>query len=252
MTSPKHTLFDPSSIADTLARAWSTGARLSDDQVPVADEDQAYAVQAAVAARLGPVGGWKVGARDDAAQPNGAALPASAQAASGARLALPAHSLRGVELEVAVRLRADLRAGAGRDEVLAAIGEVMPAIEIVDSRMARGREAPAPARLADLQSHGALVLGAPCGIDPGTLDMKRVRAQLWFNGQAQADMTGAHTAPDLWRLIAWLAGQAQAMGVPLRAGQVVTTGTCTGLLLAPASARVVGELEGIGRVEVAL
>lgn len=255
MTSNAAPSIAPSSIADALAHAWTTGERLSNEQVPAADEAQAYAVQAAVAARLGPVGGWKVGARDDVSEPNCAPLPASGLVATGARLGLPAQSLRGVELEVAVRLGKDLPAPNGlpsREDVLAAIGEVIPAIEIVDSRMAQGRAAPAMARLADLQSHGALVLGTPSGVDPRHLAMPRVHAHLTFNGETVADMTGAHTAPDLWRLVAWLAVQAQAMGLPLRAGQVVTTGTCTGCILAPEGARVVGELAGIGRVELTL
>ncbi len=246
-----NTAFDPRSIADALARAWAGADRLASDQVPVADADQAYQVQGQLAARLGPVGGWKVGAANDQAEPNCAPLPASVVVPQGSPLAVPARSLRGIELEVAVRLGADLLPGdalLAPEAIASAIDAVMPAIEIVDSRLAEGRGAPVPAKLADLQSHGALVLGAPVRTDLRGIDLRTLRAQLWFDGRSVADTTGGHTAPDVMRLIAWLARHAQARGLPLRAGQVITTGSCTGLVMAPAGARVEGEVAGLGRV----
>ncbi len=243
--------FDPRPIADTLARAWQGADRLANGDVPVTDADQAYAVQDALIARLGPAAAWKVGAANDQAEPNCAPLPASVVVAQGTPLAVPARSLRGMELEVAVRLGADLLPGDALlppEAIAAAIDAVMPAIEIVDTRLAEGRNAPVPAKLADLQSHGALVLGAPVKADLRSIDLRTLRAQLWFDGQRVADTTGGHVAPDVMRLIAWLARHAQARGLPLRAGQVITTGTCTGLLMAPAGARVEGEVAGLGRV----
>ncbi len=243
--------FDPRPIAETLARAWHGADRLPNDQVPVTDAGQAYAVQNELVARLGPVAGWKVGAAHDQAEPNCAPLPAPVVVAQGTPLAVPARSLRGIELEVAVRLGADLLPGDALlppEAIAAAIDAVMPAIEIVDTRLAQGRDAPVPAKLADLQSHGALVLGAPLPADLRSIDLRTLRAQLWFDGQRVADTTGGHVAPDVMRLIAWLARHAQARGLPLRAGQVITTGTCTGLLMAPAGARIEGEVAGLGRV----
>ena len=243
--------FDPRPIADTLARAWHGADRLATSDVPVADMAQAYAVQNELAARLGPVGGWKVGAPNDQSEPNCAPLPAAVVVAQGTPLALPARSLRGIELEVAVRLGADLLPGDALlppEAIAAAIDAVMPAIEVVDTRLAEGPAAPPPARLADLQSHGALVLGSPMKADLRDIDLRTLRAQLWFDGQRVADTTGGHVAPDVMRLIAWLARHAQARGLPLRAGQVITTGTCTGLQRAPAGARVEGDVAGLGRV----
>lgn len=245
------TSFDPASIALSLARSWQGAARLADDQVPVADATQAYAVQNALLAQLGPLAGWKVGAAHDTAEPNCAPLPAGCLHPSDASVGLPARSMRGIEVEVAVRLRADLLPGdrlLSREEIAAAVGEVMPAIEVVDSRLARGREAPVPAKLADLQSHGALVLGAPVAVDPLSVDVGSLHARLTFNGDVAFDGASTHPAPDIWRLLAWLARHAQARGLPLRAGQVVTTGSCTGLPFAPAGAHIEAELAGLGRV----
>lgn len=247
--------FNPAPIAHALADAWQGGERLATADVPVADAAQAYAVQDAVMARLGPVAGWKVGAASDTGEPNCAPLPASALHHNGASLGCPARSLRGIELEVAVRLRADLLPGQrmlSRQELAQAIGEVMPAIELVDTRLAEGRSAPAMSKLADLQSHGALVLGAPASTDLMRLDVKDLHARLWFDGHSAFDGPSTHPAPDIWRLLAWLACHAQERGMPLRAGQVVTTGSCTGLPMAPPGARIEGEIAGMGRVDLRL
>ncbi len=250
--------FDPSSLAQRLAQAFATGTRIPAAEIPVADEAQAYAVQDAWMAQVvragSSVGGWKVGAPNNQSEPNAAPLPANCLRLSGAHLGAPATSLRGMELELAVRLKHDLMPGdrlPGRDEIAAAIGEVLPVIELVDSRLVETRQAPAAPRLADLGSHGALVLGAPAsGVDPASLDLTRLHTRLAFGGKVVADVTGGHTAPDLWRLLAWLARHAQARGLPLRAGQVVTTGSCTGLLIAEPGTVVEGELTGIGSVSL--
>lgn len=245
--------FDPRAIAGDLARAWHGGDRLALAAVPVADTAQAYLVQDAFIATLGGAAGWKVGATSDTDEPGYAPLPAVT--ASGSTLGLHARSLRGIELEVAVRLRHDLLPGdrlLSRSELADAIAAVMPAIEVVDSRLAQGLQAPAPERIADLHSHRALVVGDAAAVDPLDIDTRALRTRLWVNGDLVTDVTGAHPAPDLFRLLAWLARHAQAHGMPLRAGQVVTTGSCTGILFAPKHARVEGEVAGLGRVDLRL
>lgn len=251
--------FDPSSLAQRLAQAFASGSRIPAADLPVADEAQAYAVQDAWMAQVvragGSVGGWKVGAPSNDRVPSAAPLPAACLRASGIHLGASAASLRIVELELAVRLKHDLLPGdrlPGREEIVAAIGEVLPVIELVDSRLVETLQGPAWTRLADLGCHGgALVLGAPAqGVDPASLDLTRLHTRLCIGGKAVADVTGGHGAPDLWRLLAWLARHAQARGLPLRAGQVITTGTCTGLNVAEPGAVVEGELTGIGRVSL--
>lgn len=247
--------FDPQACAEALAHAWDGAPRVPATTLPIAGDAQAYAVQEALAARLGPVAGWKVGASSDTSEPNASPLPAIVMVPAGRALSLPSRSLRLIELEVAVRLRADLRPGPrmlSRDEVIDAVEAVLPVIEVVDSRLAEGRDAPAPARLADLQSHGALAFGAPANLPPREVDMRRLRTRLWFDGEAAADVTGAHAAPDIWRLVAWLARHAQARGRPLRAGDLVTTGSCTPPVFAAEGARVAGEITGLGRIEITL
>jgi 2-keto-4-pentenoate hydratase len=49
----------------------------------------------------------------------------------------------------------------------------------------------------------------------------------------------------------WLANHCAARGLGLAAGQVVTTGSFTGMQFAPAGAQVRGEIDGLGAVEAA-
>ena len=59
-----------------------------------------------------------------------------------------------------------------------------------------------------------------------------------------------NTAADVWRLLGWLAWHCAQRGQPLRAGQGVTTGSCTGLLFAPEGSHVQAQLDGVGMVEL--
>ena len=213
----------------------------------------AYAIQDATLASLGPTGGWKVGAKDPQAEPACAPLPASGLLASGVRLAGTPWRMRGVEVEVALRLGRDLDAAVDHlspKELAAAVDAVLPVIEVVETRLADWEGSDPLAQLADLQSHGALVLGPASGFSAEQLDLRTVHAHLTFNGQVAASTVGGNPAEDVWRMLAWLAQHCVQRGQPLRAGQIVTTGSCTGMLFAPEGTSVVAELAGIGRVEV--
>ena len=241
--------------AHLLAEAHRGGARVRWRDVLPEDRAGAYAIQDATLARLGPIGGWKVGSKGPKAETACAPLPASGLLASGVTLVGDAWRMRGVEVEVALRLGRDLDASdalLSPAELAAAVDAVLPVIEVVETRLADWAGSDALAQLADLQSHGALVMGATSTFSPAELDLRTVQAHLSFNGQVAAHTTGGNPAADLWRMFAWLARHCAQRGQPLRAGQMVTTGSCTGMLFAPQGAFVVAELHGIGRVELQL
>jgi 2-keto-4-pentenoate hydratase len=238
-------------IARRLLAARKAGAQVPWREVLPAGIQEAREVQDATVAGLGGCGGWKVGAAGPAAEPGCAPLPCCGIVADGA---LPADRagwhLRGIEVEVAVRMARDITAHEppSRAELQASVDAVLPAVEIVETRLAGWRDSEPLAQVADLQSHGALILGAPQGL-PNDLDLRDVVAYLAFDGQPVATARGGNPAQDVWRLLGWLAVHCTLRGAPLRAGQVVTTGSCTGLLFAPEGARVQAELRGLGRVD---
>lgn len=239
--------------AQRLARARKAAATVHWRDVLPPDARTAYAVQDATLELVGAAGGWKVGAPAPDAEPGCAPLPAQCIVPSGATLDGPAWRMRGIELEVAVRLRSDIDCAdriPSREELLRAIDAVLPVIEVVESRLDDWRDSDRLAQLADMQNHGALVLGAPADLDPAGLDLRDVEAYLAFDGQPVASARGANPAGDAWRLLGWLARHCALRGRPLRAGQVVTTGSCSGMLYAPEGAHVQGHLKGIGLVEL--
>ncbi len=225
-----------------------------------ADAEAAYAVQAAVARALGWFGTgvpqhWKSGGPSRQAVATHAPLPPAGVWASPAEAgAWPFHQ-RGIEAEVALRLgtAVDAALAAQLDLPLARmlVDAVCVSIEIVDSRWAEGLQAPALAKLADLQSHGALVLGAWTAFDAAH-DWSAQRCRVQIGSQAAHDFQGTHAMGDpAFVLLAWLR-HATRGGVVLPAGTVLTTGTWCGILPAQAGERVRVQFDGIGEASVQL
>jgi 2-keto-4-pentenoate hydratase len=245
------TAVTPDLAADRLIRARAAGTVIGCREILPADLDAAYAVQEATVARLGPVRGWKVGAKGPQSAPICAPLPASGLLASGALLGGPPWRLRGVEVELVLRVGRDLDADDADlppDELAAAFDAVLPALEVVETRLTDWRGGAPLALLADLQSHGALVLGEPMAMPPVRPDLRTLEATLAFDGRTVAETHGGNPAQDVWRLLGWLVGQCSRRGRPLRSGQFVTTGSCTGMLFAPEGTHVQAHLAGLGGV----
>ena len=240
-------------IAGHLARAWQQGGTADSTGWDLRSTAEAYAVQDRLLDRLGLcVGGWKVGMPDPQGTPHCAPLPQVGLLASGC--ALEPQKRVVVELELAVRVARDIDHPdlvATPAALAACFDAVMPALEVVESRLAEPAAAGRLAKLADLQSHGHLVLGQAVPLDPADmlgLDLRRVQARLWAGGTLLLETTGGNPAQDLWRMLGWLAGHCLQRQRPLRKGQVVTTGSCTGLREVEAGAVLQGDLVGIGGV----
>lgn len=238
----------PKLAAQALCRARRDGRRVSSTGLPVQGRDEAYAIQDATLAMIGPIGGWKVGATGPRQEPTCAPLPAAGLMFHGAVLRESAWHLRGIEAELAFRLASDLPPRGRpytRDDMTQAIDSVLPAIEVAETRWADWLDAGPDALLADLLCHGGLVLGEPKAFDPAWLQLTRTEVTMRFDDQVVAHTIGAHTSPDVGALLAWLANHCIARGASLRTGQVVTTGSCTGMLFASAGTSVHVEVAGL-------
>ncbi|MBC7381032.1 MAG: hydratase, partial [Burkholderiaceae bacterium] len=184
--------FDAALCARRLLAA-RDGAVVQSTEVQPHDAAGAYAVQDAILAALGPVGGWKVGAKGPEAGPACAPLPASGLLTTGASLTGAPWLLRGVELEVAFLLGRDLNpadANMQPRDLALAVDAVLPVIEVVETRLADWATASALPKLADLQSHGALVMGLPSAMAPASVDLRTTSARLQFDGAEVSATTG--------------------------------------------------------------
>ncbi len=216
--------------------------------------DEAYAVQDAVSRALGPVGGWKVGASSPAAEPRRAPLLASRVHEGPATLPAAEFHRVGIEAELALHVARDLPVRPApyvREEVLAAFDTLHPAIEIVDSRFADREAMDDLSLVADNQSNGAFVYG-PALRDWRGRDLAAQPVRLVIDGAVAVERVGGNTAGDPLRGVVWLANHLAAAGQPLRAGQIVTTGSTTGLLWVSPGAAVEAEFPGIGAVRVTI
>jgi 2-keto-4-pentenoate hydratase len=221
----------------------------------LADAASAYAVQDAVAAQgaLNPGRWWKSGGATIASVTH-AALPAAGVRESPADLRDWHFNWRGVEAEVALRLgRAVTPAEAAAlvpDAAAALVDAMAVSIELVDSRWIDGRQAPALLKLADLQSHGALVLGAWIPFAPR--DWAAQSCTVRIGAAAPQLFRGTHSFGDpAAHLSLWLR-HATRQGATVPAGTVVTTGTWCGLPMAQAGDVVHVAFDGIGEATVQL
>lgn len=254
---------------DTAARLlwklWQQGRVF--DALPEACRPRSRAEGYAIQARLPQVAGratvgWKIAATSLAGQahikvggPLAGRLLEGQVAGPGARLSLAGNRMRVAEPEFSFRFGAALPPRAlpyGLDEVLAAVAAVHPSIEVPDSRYADFTVAGEAQLLADDACAGQWVLGESAGSDWRALDLARHgvhgRVRRADGTVRQREGVGANVLGDPRAALCWLVNELSGLGLGLRAGEVVSTGTCmVPLEVAPGDA-VEADFGVLGRV----
>lgn len=248
-------------LDDAVSRL-TTARRVGQAQpaVPLMDAAAAYAAQHAVARAFGWFDGsapryWKSGGPSRDAVSTHAPLPPAGVWHSPADAREWPFLLRGIEAEIALRLRAPVDAARANtldlNSARALVDVMCVSIEIVDTRWIDGLLAPPLARLADLQSHGALVLGDWVPFDAAR-DWSAQLCRVRIGSQPARTYRGTHSMADpAFVLPAWLR-HVTRNGEVVAAGTVVTTGTWCSLLMAEAGDEVIAAFDGIGQARVRL
>jgi len=221
---------------------------------------EGYAIQdAMVATAAQPVSGWKIAATSKAGQEHiGITEPLAGRLfknfvlEDGARLpAAPLH-MAVIEAEFAFRMGRDL---APRDtayeqtEVCDAVAALYLAIEVPDARFERFAEI-GPAQIVADDAFASWFLLGPEVRDWRQLDLSTQRVRATKNGALAAEGVGANALGDPRIALTWLANHLARRGIGLKAGDIVTTGTCiTPAAIGPGD-RMVAEFIGLGRVTV--
>lgn len=154
-----------------------------------------------------------------------------------------------IEGEVAIILDRDLNLEQPTlADVIRAVGYCLPAIEVVGGRIANLDAKPVDL-VADNANGGAFVLGAPARKLDG-LDLRRMVMSMTKNGSPAANGTGEAVYGSPLHALAWLAGKLVQDEMPLKAGDVIMTGTYFAMQAASAGDRFEIEAEGLGRCAV--
>jgi 2-keto-4-pentenoate hydratase len=152
-----------------------------------------------------------------------------------------------VEVEVGFVLGEDLPGeGCTVDDVIRATEYVVPAIELIDSRIADWKIGLFDT-IADNASSAGLLLGKERR-KPDELDLTAIEATLSRNGEQVAAGRSDAVLGDPAIAVAWLARKVASFGVRLQAGHVVLPGSCTRAFDVAAGDSVVAAFEGLGTV----
>jgi 2-keto-4-pentenoate hydratase len=247
----------------TLRDHWRAGTKLAtlDPAMRPADRTEAYAIQAEVErSSSGKLFGWKIGATSEAGQrhinvagPMAGRILLETVIADGGVAPMAGNDMRVAEPEFAFRMRTDLPPRASPysvSEVLEAVDTLHPAIEIPDSRFADFAGAGEAQLIADNACAHLFVLGAATNADWRALDLVEQRAVVTLRGRQYVGH-GKNVLGDPRVALTWLVNELRALGVTLRAGEVVATGTCHPPLPIQSGDRAEADFGVLGKVSVA-
>src|SRR3954470_10829908 len=222
----------------TLHDHWRAGTKFSslDESMRPRDRVEAYAIQAGIENYSSKgLFGWKIAATSEAGQkhinvdgPMAGRILAETIIPDGGTASMAGNEMRVAEPEFAFRMRVDLPARSTPytvQQVLDAVDTLHPAIEIPDSRFADFVSAGAAQIIADNACAHLFVLGPATTADWRSRDLVEERPVITMRGQ-QFTGHGKNVLGDPRVALAWLANELRQLGVTLKAGEIVTTGTC--------------------------
>jgi len=223
------------------------------------DKATAYKIAGLVAEELGwPVLGWKIAAfKDEMQQALRTDQPIYGRtffvketpvAVVHATLASPIP-----EVEYQAKLGADLPPRTkpySQEEVTEAVASLHPGLELAECRFIHDAAfPPLPAILADGAGSGTIIYG-PAIADWKSRDIAGQEATLSSNGRLRRQGTAAAALGHPMAPVTWLANELSRTGVGMKAGQMVSTGTLTGMLAPKPGETYVADFGPFGSVTV--
>jgi 2-keto-4-pentenoate hydratase len=222
----------------TLTDHWRAGTKLGSLETSLRPRDrvEGYAIQAALAQHsAGPLFGWKIAATSEAGQkhinvdgPMAGRILSDTVIAAGGMASMAGNEMRVGEPEFAFRMLTDLPPRPSpytMAEVLDAVGTLHPAIEIPDSRFSDFVSAGAAQIIADNACAHLFVLGPATTSNWRSLDLVEHKPVITLRGD-QFIGHGKNVLGGPLIALTWLANELRQLGVTLRSGEIVTTGTC--------------------------
>lgn len=245
--------------ARALTTARRSGTRI--DALPAAgipgNEEEGYQIQDLVIACYGErVAAWKVGATHPNSQAGlGVSGPVAARLFEeslfhGSQTFPDNYVIRGLEAEYAFLMGSDLPAEGApytREQIIAAVASLHPAIEVVDTRFSEQQKG--ALAIADNVNDSQWIYGDGVS-DWREMDIINATVTMAVNGEIVVTGSGAEVLGDPLLSLEWLINEHAAKREGVRAGQYITTGSCTGLYKAPAGCEATASFAGLGELNV--
>lgn len=171
-----------------------------------------------------------------------------------AKLSSDPFHIYGVEAEVAFVLGRDLppsTATLSQDEMADAVASAHIAMEFVSPRLDKPGGYGVSQLIADGAGNGAVILG-PEIANWRNVDLSKVAARMVINGEEISSGTGAEVLGNPINALIWFVARAGGHGHTLKKGDVVITGTLTGLKMAAPGAEAVADFGDLGEVKLNL
>jgi 2-keto-4-pentenoate hydratase len=230
---------DIQAASDFLTTLWREGrhADAMPDALRPASREAAYAVQARVEALSArPLAGWKIAATSVAGQkhinvggPMAGRILAERIVPLGQPVKLGANRMLVAEVEFVFMMGTTLAPRAtsySEAEVLSAVSALHLGIEVPDSRYLVFENAGEAQIVADNACADQFVLGPAVTADWRGIDLAAHAVRGVSSRGVVHEGLGANVLGGPLIALTWLANELSSLGIPLRAGQFVTTGTC--------------------------
>jgi 2-keto-4-pentenoate hydratase len=253
-----------SAASRVLHQHWRAGTKLNglDPALRPRDRTEGYAIQAELERTSSQkLFGWKIAATSEAGQkhinvpgPMAGRILAETVVADGGTASMAGNEMAVAEPEFAFRMGRDLPPRSspyGVAEVLDAVATLHPAIELPDSRYVDFVNAGEAQIVADNACAHLFVLGQPTTANWRALDLVEERPVTTLRGKQYVGH-GKNVLGDPRVALTWLANELRQLGATLRAGEVVTTGTCHPPLPIQAGDHVACDFGTLGKVSVTL
>jgi len=259
-------LNDPtwSGIADELYDCYRDGRQveLLTRRYPAIEQEDAYRIQERLISRFekdgSPVKGYKIGLTSKPMQemagtnePDFSAIPGEMFIPEGSDVPAGRFVTPMAEIELAFVLKKPLRGpGLTVDDIVGAVDYVVPAIEVVDFRVAMAPGMDVRDTIADLAAVGGVVLGdTKMSID--AIDVGDVDGDLIINGEVRESGNSSAVLGNPLNAVVWLANKMGGFGVGFQAGDVVLSGSFIRVVPVAPGDRVVASFgKGLGEVSL--
>lgn len=224
---------------------------------------EGYAIQAGLERfTQKPLVGWKIAATSLAGQkhigvdgPLAGRLLAETCFPPGATISIAHNCMRVAEPEFAFTFAHDLAPRATPytiDEVMAAVADLHLTLELPDSRFADFARVGGPSLIADNACTRDLVIGPKVTAPWRHLDLAAHRVSATVGNRYTRDGIGANVLGDPRLGLTWIVNELSGLGITMKQGQLVTTGTCMVPLDILPGDHVRADFGALGTIEVGI